>query len=168
MDIAAETGAQFRIAARVILLDQHDTVLHIGGNVGADGFVRWFVPGGGIDPGESLPEAAAREVAEETGLGIDPEALGRPVGYGIIAAFPDDRLFLQKNWYFFLRTERFEPRISSDIAYEQGFHFGWLPIEDCGAADGMIRPERLVALVKRLRDGDVPAEPVNLGGFYGR
>ena len=166
MDIAAETGATLRIAARVILMDRHDTVLHIGGGQCMDGVVRWFIPGGGIDPDESLAVAAAREIAEETGLEIGPEALGRPVGYGVFTAFPYDRLTIQKNWYFFHRVERFEPRMSSDIAYEQQLGFGWLPIEQCGASDGTIRPELIVGLVKRLRDGDIPDEPVNLGGSY--
>lgn len=166
MDIEAETGASLRVAARVILLDQHDTVLHIDGNRCLDGVVRWFIPGGGIDPDESPPEAAAREIAEETGLRIDPEALGRPVGYGVFVGFPHGRLQVQKNWYFFHRTERFEPRLNSDIAYEQKMGFDWRPIGQCGSSDGMVRPESLVSLVKRLRDGDVPDEPVNLGGSY--
>jgi 8-oxo-dGTP pyrophosphatase MutT (NUDIX family) len=166
MSIEAETGATLRIAARVILLDQHDTVLHIGGDECRDGIVHWFIPGGGIDPDESLPDAAAREVAEETALAIAPAALGRPVGYGVFTAFPRNRLMVQKNWYFFHRTERFQPRMNSDIAYEQHLGFDWLPIEQCGASDGMIRPELFVGLVKRLRDGDVPDEPVNVGGSY--
>jgi 8-oxo-dGTP pyrophosphatase MutT (NUDIX family) len=166
MSIESETGATLRIAARVILLDQHDTVLHIGGDECRDGIVHWFIPGGGIDPDESLSEAAAREIAEETGLAIPPEALGRPVGYGVFTAFPQNCLMIQKNWYFFHRTERFEPRMNSDIAYEQNLGFDWLPLEQCGATDGMVRPELLVGLVKRLRDGDVPDEPVNVGGSY--
>src|ERR1700683_1920941 len=28
----------------------------------------WFTVGGGMEPGESVPEAAAREIVEETGL----------------------------------------------------------------------------------------------------
>jgi 8-oxo-dGTP pyrophosphatase MutT (NUDIX family) len=97
MDIAAETGATLRIAARVILMDQHDTVLHIGGGPCMDGVIRWFIPGGGIDPDESLTVAAAREIAEETALEIEPDALGPPVGYGVFTAFPHDRLTIQKN-----------------------------------------------------------------------
>lgn len=31
---------------------------------------RWCLPSGGMDPGESVVEAAAREVAEETGLSV--------------------------------------------------------------------------------------------------
>ena len=40
---------------------------------------RWITPGGGIDTGESIIEAAVRELFEETGLRVDPEILGAPV-----------------------------------------------------------------------------------------
>ena len=40
---------------------------------------RWLTPGGGIDPGESILEAAVRELFEETGLEVSPEALGELV-----------------------------------------------------------------------------------------
>ncbi|QKE82586.1 DUF4031 domain-containing protein [Arthrobacter sp. NEB 688] len=41
---------------------------------------EWGAPGGGREPGETVRENAVREVHEETGLLLDPDAL-RPVGY---------------------------------------------------------------------------------------
>ena len=40
---------------------------------------RWMSPGGGIEPSEDLREAASRELLEETGLIVQPEALGQKV-----------------------------------------------------------------------------------------
>jgi 8-oxo-dGTP pyrophosphatase MutT (NUDIX family) len=39
----------------------------------------WYTPGGGVEDGESLREAAVRELAEEIGLVVPPSALEGPV-----------------------------------------------------------------------------------------
>src|SRR5215472_16714927 len=56
-----------RLAARVILLDPGDRVLLMRYDDPPPGGRHWATPGGGLDPGEDYPEAALRELAEETG-----------------------------------------------------------------------------------------------------
>ena len=58
-------------AERVLMLRGHDV----------DQAERswWFTPGGGIEPGEEPLAAAVREVAEESGIVLDPAAVVGPV-----------------------------------------------------------------------------------------
>lgn len=60
--------------AGVVLRDPHDRVLLQlrDGNTPVAPH-RWCIPGGAVEPGESLAEAAARELEEETGLRADDE-----------------------------------------------------------------------------------------------
>jgi 8-oxo-dGTP pyrophosphatase MutT (NUDIX family) len=58
----------------VVLVDPGDRVLLLATRdrtVGAGAARLWHVPGGGVEPGESLADAARREVAEETGVVVD-------------------------------------------------------------------------------------------------
>lgn len=75
-----EDGVPVRSAARVVLVDDAGNVLLARGH-DPDEPDRswWFTIGGGIDPGETAREAAVRELAEETGLRLAPDALVGPV-----------------------------------------------------------------------------------------
>jgi 8-oxo-dGTP pyrophosphatase MutT (NUDIX family) len=53
----------------------------------------WLTIGGGAERGETLAEAAAREMREEAGIAVDPAKLGEPVGatvieYSLFAVLP--------------------------------------------------------------------------------
>jgi ADP-ribose pyrophosphatase YjhB (NUDIX family) len=71
MDIAIDTAPQPEpplIAAVSVALKRDMTLLLVKrANEPAKG--QWAFPGGRVEPGETLADAAARELAEETGLG---------------------------------------------------------------------------------------------------
>jgi 8-oxo-dGTP pyrophosphatase MutT (NUDIX family) len=70
-----------RRTARVILCKANQQIFllntHFDPEVGLG--PRWLTPGGGIDPGETIQQAALRELFEETGLKLEPEQLGELV-----------------------------------------------------------------------------------------
>src|SRR4051794_35380204 len=59
---------QLRHSTRVLLFDEQDRLLLFRGEEPESGDVFWFPAGGGLESGEDARAAAAREVAEETGL----------------------------------------------------------------------------------------------------
>ncbi|MEU6247008.1 NUDIX domain-containing protein [Glycomyces sp. NPDC047010] len=152
-----------RYGARCIVIDEQDAVLFIGRSAAADRPARWFLPGGGIDPGETPLDAAVRELFEETGLHVPPADVTGPVARQLYRANRSNGPFTQENHLFMVRTERFAPHVSGGDAYEADFEFNWISATDFDTTDGFDHPiESLLMLVKRLIDGDVPASPVEL------
>ncbi len=96
-----------RRAARVLLLDAAERVLLFHGCDPADDTAGswWFTPGGGLDPGESPAQGAARELAEETGLVVRPEDLGPPVHARVATFRFAGGAYRQSEDFFVLRVD---------------------------------------------------------------
>ena len=57
------------VGVGAVVLDEHRVLLIKRGNPPLKG--QWSLPGGGVEVGETLEQAVAREVLEETGLTIE-------------------------------------------------------------------------------------------------
>ncbi|MFC1411052.1 NUDIX hydrolase [Streptacidiphilus sp. N1-12] len=72
------------VAATVLLSDDREVLLMWRHRFATDTW-NWEIPSGIVEAGEALPEAAAREVLEETGYRVDPGRLvplayNQPIG----------------------------------------------------------------------------------------
>jgi 8-oxo-dGTP pyrophosphatase MutT (NUDIX family) len=68
-----------RSCVRVVLRDRAGRILLFRAVLASRSDTHWWeLPGGGIEPGESLQDAAVREIREETGLEISPAQVGPP------------------------------------------------------------------------------------------
>jgi uncharacterized protein (DUF952 family)/8-oxo-dGTP pyrophosphatase MutT (NUDIX family) len=148
-----------RPTARVVLLNDRDQVLLLRGDMGV-----WFMPGGGLEPGETHEQAAARELWEETSLRIEtpgPWVWTRrhvwttPRG---IAVRSIERFFL-------VRTAAFTPRWArEDDPERHGISdVRWWPVPSIAAAAAEVfAPRRLGALLPPLLANDLVDIPIDV------
>jgi 8-oxo-dGTP pyrophosphatase MutT (NUDIX family) len=102
-----------RRAGRVLVVDDGGRVLLLHGfDPARPGEPYWFTIGGGAKPGESLADAAARELAEESGIWASATELGEPVWHEVATFSFDGRRYRQEQDFFLLRVGA--PEISTE------------------------------------------------------
>jgi 8-oxo-dGTP pyrophosphatase MutT (NUDIX family) len=120
-----------RTSARVVLLDEHGAVLLFCGSdparpdrADAPTPRWWFTVGGAAQPGETLAEAAVRELAEETGLHVRHADMIGPVWRRDAVIDFNGSVIRSEEMFFVHRTSRFEPSASGRTALERRYIHG--------------------------------------------
>jgi 8-oxo-dGTP diphosphatase len=116
----------------------------------------WVVPGGGVEPGESIEEAAAREAAEELGVEVDIRALRVQLSAPYSNGVPGH------HWYFEASSPTDEIRVVGPELGEGDaagtYEAVWIAIDEVPSLD--VFPVEIADLISRYRDGDWPVDLV--------
>jgi 8-oxo-dGTP pyrophosphatase MutT (NUDIX family) len=151
-----------RIAARVLLIGPSNRLLLLRGEGGpVAGPARfWFTVGGGLEPGESLMDAARREVAEETGLaGVQ---FGPAVWYSeqLVTWNGEPALFRETFIAARSPTETLDDAAWTELERDMITGWRWWSVAEIAATDEVIFPRGLAPLLADVIAGRYPAEPL--------
>jgi len=152
-----------RLTARVLLLDPDDRLLLMKGRLPHDPTAPpvWFTVGGGAEPGETILEAAAREIVEETGF--TDARLGAVVWYREAELFDRKRRPIHfKEHYVLARTAGGELSREGWQPLEHEFvdELRWWTLDEMRRTDEILYPEYLAELLPDVLAGRIAPEPL--------
>lgn len=151
-----------RPAARVLLVDGAGrTLLFRGGDPARPGARWWFTPGGGLNPGESDRQGAARELLEETGLRVDPADLGEPIWHQVTEFSYDHRRYRQAQHFFAYRVDEWQVDTTGFDVEERRTvdQHRWWSAAELDATQETVYPAELSLLLRRWLGSAAGGDP---------
>jgi 8-oxo-dGTP pyrophosphatase MutT (NUDIX family) len=156
-----------RDAARVVLLDRDGRVLLLQAsdpvNPGKGSW--WEIPGGGIERGESSADAARRELLEEAGIAtveMGPCVWVQHAEFDFAGYHFDQDERIHVAWCDSgqnLQPTRLEA--IEALAFTGG---RWWSVDELLASEDRVLPPALRRWLPSLVAGEMPAEPIDIGG----
>ncbi|MFN8522959.1 MAG: NUDIX domain-containing protein [Chloroflexota bacterium] len=160
----SQTPLPKRPTSRLLVVDEHQQLLLIKNwDDGSPLANVWYTPGGGVEPGETYEEAAARELWEETGLRGE---IGPCVWTRRSVNHIDGQPVEFHSRFFLVRVSHGPVSFDGLEEYErhQIVDYRWWTRDTLHSSTEPIRPAFLPTLFEQLLNGPLPAQPIDLSG----
>jgi len=158
--IAVSQVTEHRHAVRAVLLtpDEHVLLLRIRHLTGGCHFC--ILPGGGLEPGESVEDGLRREMREE--LGLTAFELG-PLVWRRHHTFDwGERRISQQEQYHVVHVDRFEPLMRDEKEAKVLDCLRWWPASALGACEEPLAPLSLATIVADYLAHGAPKAPLEV------
>lgn len=122
----------------------------------------WFMPGGGLEPGETHEDACRRELSEE--IGVTDIGLGPLVAVcdGPFHLFRKPRFARERYFVVRLPDDRIDTSRLAETEDNPVLGTRWWCLDALAESAERIEPAGLPKLAQRIVSGDVPATPTRL------